>query len=108
MSDDDDDLVPLCLLVASSLFYATEEQDKAEVVLIRSGEPSNACRVRCYTEDLSGQAGLRYASVDETVEFASGQSMAYEFAMRLSDPQDCKIRGGGCRVKIIDQADKEG
>ncbi|CAK9006560.1 Hypothetical protein SCF082_LOCUS9082 [Durusdinium trenchii] len=103
---------------ASSLFYATEEQDKAEVVLIRSGEPSNACRVRCYTEDLSGQAGLRYASVDETVEFASGQSMAYvrvpilrdaawhtceEFAMRLSDPQDCKIRGGGCRVKIIDQ-----
>lgn len=88
------------------------------MVLIRSGEPSNACRVRCYTEDLSGQAGLRYASVDETVEFASGQSMAYvrvpilrdaawhtceEFAMRLSDPQDCKIRGGGCRVKIIDQ-----
>ena len=34
----------------------TPDEMQAEVVLIRSGEPSNACRVRCYTEDLSGQA----------------------------------------------------
>lgn len=27
-----------------------------------------------------------------------------EFAVKLSDPEDCTIRGGGCRVKIIDKA----
>lgn len=114
MSDDDDDLVRF----ATNLFYATEEQDEVELVVLRSGEPSNACRVRCFTQDLSGQAGFRYGSIDQYVEFASGQSEAVvrvpilrdsswhtceEFAVKLSDPQDCHIRGGGCRVKIIDQ-----
>jgi len=67
---------------------------------------------------LSGQAGFRYGSIDEIVEFAPGQSEAVvrvpilkdsawhtceEFAVKLSDPEDCTIRGGGCRVKIIDK-----
>lgn len=30
---------------------------QAELIVLRSGEPSNACRVRCYTQDLSGQDG---------------------------------------------------
>ena len=32
---------------------------QAELIILRSGEPSNACRVRCYTQDLSGQDGDR-------------------------------------------------
>lgn len=63
-NEDDDDVVRF----ASTLFYATEEQSEVQIAVLRAGEPSNACSVRCYTRDLSGQAGVRYGSVDETLE----------------------------------------
>lgn len=61
---------------------------------------------------------MRYAKVDTTIEFPTGSTLAYvtipiltdsawhtceEFAVKLADPDRCHIRGGGCRVKIIDE-----
>ena len=38
---------------------------QAELMILRSGEPSNACRVRCYTQDLSGQDGEGHVRQDK-------------------------------------------
>mmetsp|Transcript_6320 Transcript_6320/g.14455 ORF Transcript_6320/g.14455 Transcript_6320/m.14455 type:complete len:792 (-) Transcript_6320:226-2601(-) len=114
MSDDDDDLVRFAI----SVFFAKEQEGEVRLPVIRSGEPSNPCSVRCFTQDLSGQAGLRYGKVDTILEFDIGQTIAYvtipiltdsawhtceEFAVKLSEPVRCTIRGSGCRVKIIDE-----
>ena len=46
-----------------------------------------------------------YVSLRQAKEVNLGEGMArQEFEVRLTDPQDCHIRGGAsCRVKIIDQ-----
>ena len=80
-NEDDDDVVRF----ATTLFYATEEQKEVELAVLRSGEPSNACSVRCFTRDLSGQAGIRYGSVDETLEFAEGESLTWVRVPILQD-----------------------
>ncbi|CAJ1364822.1 unnamed protein product [Effrenium voratum] len=110
---EDDDAVRF----ATNLYFAKEGDGEVEILVLRSGEPSNACSVRVCTHDLSGQAGCRYARIDQTLEFAPGQTDAKvtvpiltdsawhtceEFAVKLLEPQHCAIRGGTCRVKIID------
>ncbi|CAE7434410.1 KIF13B [Symbiodinium natans] len=112
--DDDDDLVRF----ATNLFFARENEGEVKLPVIRSGDPSNPCSVRCYTQDLSGQAGVRYSHVDTVLEFPTGSTLQHvtipiltdtawhtceEFAVKLSEPERCFIRGGGCRVKIIDE-----
>lgn len=40
----------------------------------------------------------------KTMDWSQEREVGQEFEVKLTDPQDCHIRGGAtCRVKIIDQ-----
>lgn len=103
----------------ASMFYATEDDEKAVIDVMRIGTLSSFCSVCYKTEDGSALAGDKYTACEGMLEFEPGEAVksfevpiteddnfdtTLEFGIMLFDPKGCELGKylKVCRVLILD------